>query len=65
MIWWRSMPCAPRSSMLAPGLLGPRPGPPAVTLTSGGQTTLPELIAAIATADIFIGPDTGPMHMAV
>ena len=29
-----------------------------------GQTTLPELVAAIAAADLFIAPDTGPMHIA-
>jgi ADP-heptose:LPS heptosyltransferase len=29
-----------------------------------GQTTLPELVAAIAAADIAIAPDTGPMHVA-
>ena len=29
-----------------------------------GRTSLPELVAAIAAADLFIAPDTGPMHIA-
>jgi ADP-heptose:LPS heptosyltransferase len=29
-----------------------------------GRTTLPELAAAIAAADIHVGPDSGPMHIA-
>jgi ADP-heptose:LPS heptosyltransferase len=29
-----------------------------------GQTTLPQLVAVIAAADLFITPDTGPMHIA-
>jgi ADP-heptose:LPS heptosyltransferase len=41
------------------------PGRPAGSyLDLRGQTTLPELVAAIAAADLIIALDTGPMHIA-
>jgi ADP-heptose:LPS heptosyltransferase len=29
-----------------------------------GKTSLPELVAAVAAGDIFVGPDSGPVHIA-
>ena len=42
----------------------PRAAPAGSHVDLRGRTSLPELVAAIAAADLFIAPDTGPMHIA-
>lgn len=49
---------------LASGAVAAKFGGPGV-IDLVGQTNLPELAALLSTCDLFIGCDTGPMHMAV
>ena len=52
----------PEETPLAAQVMARLPGP---TLDLTGRTTLPQLVATLARADVMVGNDTGPLHVAV